>query len=151
MLIHRAGTEYEDMYWIDLDTLKVVAEEITSKEMKQITYSDNTIKIVEAYKRNPDKRLLTIHTHPSSYPPSIPDFNSNFQNEYNIGFVICHDGKIFMYAAEEEISEDYYNLLVAKRMNQGYNNYEARCLSLEQMQENFKIIFKEVMDYDNGK
>ena len=30
MLEHRAGTEYEDMYWIDLDTLTVVAEELNA-------------------------------------------------------------------------------------------------------------------------
>lgn len=27
MLKHRSGTLYEDMYWIDLDTLEVIAEE----------------------------------------------------------------------------------------------------------------------------
>ena len=31
MLDHRAGTEYEDMYWIDLDTLTIVAEELNAE------------------------------------------------------------------------------------------------------------------------
>ena len=152
MLEHRAGTDYEDMYWIDIDTLAVVAEEVMSTVSKKIIYSDKTLKVVEEYKRDSQKRLLTLHTHPSSFPPSIPDFNANFFNEYNVGLVICHDGKVFLYAAEEEISESYYNLLVAKTLNEGYNDYEARCISLREMQKTFQIIFKEVMDDDgNGK
>lgn len=151
MLEHRTGTEYEDMYWIDLDTFSIVAEELNAQTAKEIVYSDKTKKVVEEYKSNPQKRLLTIHTHPSSFPPSIPDFNANFENGYNIGLVICHDGKIFMYAANEELNENYYNLLVAKKLNQGYNDYEARFITLQEMQETFEIVIKEVMDDGNGK
>ena len=151
MLEHRAGTEYEDMYWIDLDTLMVVAEELNAKTVKEIVYSDKTKKIITEYKNDPQKRLLTIHTHPSSFPPSIPDFNANFENCYNIGVVICHNGKIFLYAADEELNERYYNLLVAKKLNQGYNDYEARLITLQEMQKTFEIVIKEVMEDDNGK
>lgn len=152
MLEHRSGTEYEDMYWIDLDTLTVVAEELNAKTVKEIVYSDKTKRIVAEYKNDPEKRLLTIHTHPSSFPPSIPDFNANFENGYNMGLVICHDGKVFLYAADEELNENYYNLLVAKKLNQGYNDYEARLITLQEMQETFEIVIKEVMDNDgNGK
>ena len=31
MLKHRTGTEFEDMYWVDLDTLMVVAKELNAK------------------------------------------------------------------------------------------------------------------------
>ncbi len=152
MLVHRAGTEYEDMYWIDMDTLTVVAKELNAVKVKEIVYSDKTRKIVDEYRNDPEKRLLTLHTHPSSFPPSIPDFNANFENRYNIGLVICHDGKIFIYASDEELNENYYNLLVAKKLNQGYNDYEARIVTLQEMQEDFEITIKEVMEYDsNGK
>ena len=152
MLVHRAGTEYEDMYWIDMDTLTVVAKELNAEKVKEIVYSDKTRKIVDEYRNDPEKRLLTIHTHPSSFPPSIPDFNANFENRYNIGLVICHDGKIFIYASDEELNENYYNLLVAKKLNQGYNDYEARIVTLQEMQEDFEITIKELMENDsNGK
>ena len=66
--------------------------------------------------------------------------------------VICHDGTVFLYSAEEELNENYYNLLVAKKLNQGYNDYEARFITLQEMQENFEIVIKEVTDNDgNGK
>lgn len=152
MLVHRTGTEYEDMYWIDLDRIAIVAEELKTGAAKRIMYSDKTRKIVEEYKNIPEKRLVTIHTHPSSFPPSIPDFNANFENGYNMGVVICHDGKVFLYSADEKLNEKYYNLLVAKKLKQGYNDYEARVLTLYEPQEKFKIMIKEVADYDdNGK
>lgn len=152
MLIHRSGTEYEDMYWIDLDTITVVAEELDAVKQKEIVYSDKTKRVVDNYKRESDKRLLTLHTHPSSFPPSIPDFNANFENGYNIGLVICHDGKIFLYAANEKVSENYYNLLVAKKLNQDYNEYEARMVALQELQKTYEIVIKEVTEYDaNGK
>ena len=43
-------------------------------------------------------------------------------------------------------------MLVAKKLNQGYNEYEARLIVLQEMQNDFKIVIKEVMDdADNGK
>ena len=146
MLKHRTGTEFEDMYWVDLDTLMVVAKELNAKKIREVVYSDKTKKIVRKYKNDLTKRLLTIHTHPSSFPPSIPDFNANYENEYNIGIVICHDGKIFLYSANEKLNENYYNLLVAKKLGQGYNDYEARINALQEMQKAFAIMVKEVMD-----
>lgn len=151
MLKHRSGTEYEDMYWIDLDTLQVVAQEVNTDTVKSVVYSNRTMEIVQKYKKNSEKRLLTLHTHPSSFPPSIPDFNANFQNEYNMGLVICHDGKIFLYVAEEELNEAYYDLLVAKKIKQGYNEFEGRCMVLKEMQDFFKMTFREVTNNENGK
>lgn len=139
------------MYWIDLDTLQVVAQEVNTDTVKSVVYSNRTMEIVQKYKKNSEKRLLTLHTHPSSFPPSIPDFNANFQNEYNMGLVICHDGKIFLYVAEEELNEAYYDLLVAKKIKQGYNEFEGRCMVLKEMQDFFKMTFREVTNNENGK
>ena len=151
MLEHRSGTKYEDMYWIDLETLEIVAQELDSKIIEEITYSDHTKGIIRKYKEDPEKRILTIHSHPNSWPPSYADIVSNYQNDYNVGLVVCHDGKIFMYAAREEITEELYNLRVAKYLNQGYNDYEALVCALKELSEKYDIIFKEVMDYDDGK
>ena len=59
------------------------------------------------------ENLLTIHTHPDSFPPSIDDINSNYDHNYEIGIVICHDGRVYMYSAEERINVNYYKLTVA--------------------------------------
>lgn len=151
MLEHRSGTRFEDMYWIDLDTYDIVAQELNSNIVEEIEYSDRTKDIINKYKNDPEKRLLTIHSHPNSWPPSHADFLSNYQNDYNIGLIVCHDGKIFMYSAKQEISEALYNLVVAKYLNQGYNDYKALVYALKEISEGYDIIFKEVMDDGNGK
>lgn len=143
MLLHRTGTLYEDMYWIDLDTMEIVAEESTNDIEEGIFYSDKTKNVIKRY-----NNLLTIHSHPNSYPPSIADFNSNFDNDYVMGIVICHNGKIYRYKAEEYVSEKYYHLTVAEHLKLGYNEFEAQIETLKELQEKFNIEFKEVTGND---
>lgn len=144
MLEHRSGTKYEDMYWIDLDTLNVVAEEINTKAEKRIIYSPATRRAIKRY-----HNLLTIHTHPDSFPPSIDDFNSNFDHKYVIGIVVCHDGRLYMYSANERVNEDYYKLTVEGYLKCGYNEDEAQIMALSELKKNFDIHFKEVTDDDS--
>ena len=94
------------------------------------------------------KGLLTIHTHPDSFPPSIDDFNSNFDHNYSIGLVACHDGKIYMYSANERLNENYYKLVVEEYIKNGYNESEAQYVALQEIQQNFDINFKEVVAND---
>ena len=108
MLLHRSGTEYEDMYWIDLINGKIVCKITDSKYKKKILYTTTIKKMIKK-----SENLLTIHTHPDSFPPSIDDINSNYDNNYEIGIVICHDGRVYMYSAEERINVNYYKLTVA--------------------------------------
>ncbi len=143
MLIHRSGTEFEDMYWIDLDEIRVIAEETNSLVKKRIIYSNKTIKKIQLC-----KNIITIHSHPDSFPPSIADFNSNYDHNYVVGIVACHNGKLYMYSANERINEDYYKLVVEGFLKTGYNEEEAQIKALENLQINFDIKFKEVTDYD---
>ncbi len=41
MLIHRSGTLYEDMYWIDSEKVDIITREINSFEEEQILYSES--------------------------------------------------------------------------------------------------------------
>lgn len=151
MLTHRSGTLFEDMYWIDGDTFEIMAQEIDSVIEEKIIYSEKTSNVVNEYKESQNKSLITIHTHPNSFPPSIDDFNSNCINCYSIGIVVCHNGKVYIYSAEEEISPEYYNLVVAEYLNNGYNEEEAQIKALEEISQNFRIKLKEVTDDDTRK
>ena len=51
-----------------------------------------------------------------------------------------------MYNAEEDISEDYYNLTVVEYLKQGYNEKEAQVLALKEIQEKFNIQIKAVTE-----
>ncbi len=143
MLKHRSGTLFEDMYWIDPKTIKVVAKETDSAAEGQIVYSKRTREIVVQ-----NENLITIHSHPNSFPPSISDINSNYANKYLAGIIACHDGRIYLYQSAEEISEDYYKLTVAEYLKRGYTEDEAQRRTWEELKEKFDVLVKEVADYD---
>ena len=104
-------------------------------------YSAATERTIKKY-----DNLLTIHTHPDSFPPSIDDLNSNFDHGYVVGIVVCHDGRVFMYSANERVNENYYKLVVEGYIKNGYNENEAQIMALSEIQKNFDINFKEVTD-----
>ena len=143
MLLHRSGTEYEDMYWIDLINGKIVCKITDSKYKKKILYTTTIKKMIKK-----SENLLTIHTHPDSFPPSIDDINSNYDHNYEIGIVICHDGRVYMYSAEERINVNYYKLTVEDYLKNGYNEDTAQIEALKEMQNKFSIYFKEVTEDD---
>lgn len=142
MLEHRSGTGFEDMYWIDPASITIVAEETESSSEGKIEYAEKLISKIKKY-----NNLITLHSHPNSYPPSINDLNSNYYNHYDIGIVVCHDGRIFVYSSKQAINEDYYKLTIEKYLKSGYNEYEAQMYALEKLQEKFDIEVKEVADY----
>ena len=142
MLQHRSGTFYEDMYWIDLDTLKVVAKETSAKSQCEIVYSKKTKETISKY-----DNLLTIHSHPSGLPPSEGDLLSNYTNGYSVGIIVGHNGSIYKYRLSESIPNGYYGTMVAKYMKRGYNNYEAQKKALAEMQKMYKLDFEEVVGY----
>ena len=142
MLEHRSGTKYEDMYWIDSKSVTIIAEETESSSEGKIEYKESVISKIQK-----NDNLITLHSHPNSFPPSINDLNSNYHNNYDIGIIVCHDGKIFVYSSKQEIDENYYKLLVEKYLKRGYNEYEAQLCALKELQSKFEIQVKEVSDY----
>ena len=139
MLKHRTGTLLEDMYWIDIDSLKIVASETDQKIASKVRYSKKTKEAIEK-----NTNLLALHTHPNSMLPSINDFNSAFKNGYHLCMVCCHDGKIFLYHAKRHVHEFLYKGQITKYKRRGYNDYDAQMIVLEELQRNNDIFFKEV-------
>lgn len=143
ILSHRSGSSYEDMYWIDPDTLSIVARIVDSKIEGGIKYTRRINKIVRK-----KKGLITIHSHPHSLPPSYNDLFCNYKFGYSVGLIICHNGKIYMYSVNEHISKIYYGMLVGKYINRGYNKDEAYRLSLVDLNDSGQIVYKEVINND---
>lgn len=139
MLYHRSGSEYEDMYWIDVGLKKIIAQETSLQSPTSIQYSGKTKRKIKN-----KKGLLTIHSHPYSFPPSIQDFNSNYRNNYGMGIVCCHDGKIYMYSSNEDVNTNYYKMKVEEFLKDGYNDSEAQQKALDIVMQNYDIKYKEV-------
>ena len=138
-LKHRSGTKLEDMYWIDGRTGKAVLSVTDSRDERAILY---TAKIRDIVKNN--ENMVTIHTHPSSMPPSASDFNSCFNNKYKVGFVACHNGKVFGYTSNELINERIYDIYIQNYVKEGYDEFNAQLKALEKLSVTLDIKFWEV-------
>ena len=100
MLIHRSGTLYEDMYWIDSEKVDIITREINSFEEEQILYSESINRAIVG-----NNNVIAMHTHPCSMPPSIADFNSVEEHNSQLSSVLGHDGKVFGYRSSEKITK----------------------------------------------
>lgn len=90
------------------------------------------------------KQLISLHTHPSSMPPSAADFNACFRHGYKQGYIACHNGKVFAYTADEEVNERLYNMYIESYMKAGQNEFDAQWSALTEIKRNCKIDFWEV-------
>jgi len=140
MLYHRSGTKIEDMYWVDMSSLKIVYKIINSTVEEKILY---TWRIKRIVRRN--RNLVTIHSHPSSFPPSIEDFNSACVNNYKFGIVCGHNGNLFVYSSEERVPPETYYYLAGKYFKKYRDEYFAQKLALTELSKSYKIYFREVL------
>ncbi|MBR3535508.1 MAG: hypothetical protein IKN85_06745 [Oscillospiraceae bacterium] len=139
MLEHRSGTRYEDMCWFDSEKTELIAQEFNSIEEEQILYSESINKAIISH-----RNIIAMHTHPCSMPPSIADFNSCNEHGYDLGIVLCHDGKIYCYKSSENISKTMYNLYVADYYNQLHDEHNAQLNALKELGTIYDIEFWEV-------
>lgn len=141
-LKHRSGTELEDMYWFDGKSGKIILSVADSTEERAIEYTEKIRSVIE---KNSGKSIVTLHTHPSSMPPSIQDFNSCFTHGYHSGYVACHNGKLFKYSSCEYVSAALYELYIQKFLGDGLSEYESQISALGKIKENYDIDFEEVV------
>ncbi|MDE7230973.1 MAG: hypothetical protein K2N56_10885 [Oscillospiraceae bacterium] len=141
-LKHRSGTELEDMYWIDGETGSVIYSALDSTEARAVEYTE---KIKSILRETGDKKIITLHTHPNSMPPSIEDFNSCFKHGYHSGYVVCHNGKLFRYSANERVSPSLYKLHIQNFLDDGFDEYNSQIKALEKIKLNYAIKFEEVL------
>ena len=62
--------------------------------------------------------------------------------------ICCHDGRVFIYNANELIDEDLYAAYVKKYKLEGKSEFDAQWAALESIKENADINFKEVSAYE---
>ena len=139
-LKHRSGTKFEDMYWIDGNTGEIIASALNEKETSGVAKSKRRNKVLARY-----GNIYAIHSHPASMPPSATDFNCFFEQGYSKAFVACHDGTLYSYTSEQEVSIELYNLYVSKFASNGYSEKEEQLKALAKLKENHKIDFWEVV------
>lgn len=146
MLQHRNGTPYEDYYLLDAETGRVVALSNKARKRKGVVYNEQVRK---AFKESTEQSLVSIHNHPSGYPPSLSDLASLQQRSKNntvkYGLTIGHDGSVYWYSRPNKriprsAQEQYVNR-IDKFKKLGYNESVAQEKTLELLSEVFDFKF----------
>ncbi len=141
ILQHRSGQNGEDLYLYNRST----GQWTKSTSGRDAGTPEYTQDIRSAIKKAKQGELVAFHNHPASMPPSDGDLNAAKRNGYSVGYVLCHDGKIFRYTApRKEIISYYYSAEVEKRKQNGYNEYEAQLKALKSLSETYSFTFEEV-------
>ncbi|MCM1579551.1 MAG: hypothetical protein NC078_12215 [Ruminococcus sp.] len=127
------------MYWIDGNTGKELLSVTDSVDERAIKYTDKINEVIIG-----NNYIVTLHTHPSSMPPSIDDFNSCFEHGYAFGVIACHNGKVYKYSSSQKINKMLYDLNVSDFIEMGYDEFTAQLKTLEKLKESYLIEFEEV-------
>lgn len=149
MLQHRNGTTFEDYYLLDADTGRVVALSNKARKTKGVVYNDQVRK---AFKESSEQSLISIHNHPSGYPPSLSDFASLQQRSKNntvkYGLTIGHDGSVYWYSKpnkriHKKANQEYENL-IEKMIKLGYTEVKAQEKTLALFAEKYDFTFERI-------
>ena len=105
ILEHRTGTKYEDLAFIDSKTGKSLINKSFDKENHAKPNNNMQKMLTNAEKGT----IISIHNHPGSSVPSLPDFDACIKRNYKFGIVACHNGKVFKYS----INAEKYNVPIA--------------------------------------
>ena len=149
MLQHRNGTPFEDYYLLDADTGRVVALSNKARKTKGVVYNDQVRK---AFKESSEQSLVSMHNHPSGYPPSLSDFASLQQRSKNntvkYGLTIGHDGSVYWYSKpnkriHKKANQEYENL-IEKMIKLGYTEVKAQEKTLALFAEKYDFTFERI-------
>ena len=149
MLQHRNGTPYEDYYLLDAETGRVVALSNKARKRKGVVYNEQVRK---AFKEQSEQSLVSIHNHPSGYPPSLSDLASLQQRSKNntvkYGLTIGHDGSVYWYSKpnkriHKKANQEYENL-IEKMIKLGYTEVKAQEKTLTLFAEKYDFTFERI-------
>lgn len=149
MLQHRNGTPYEDYYLLDAETGRVVALSNKARKRKGVVYNEQ---VRNAFKESPEQSLVSIHNHPSGYPPSLSDLASLQQRSKNntvkYGLTIGHDGSVYWYSKpnkriHKKANQEYENL-IEKMIKLGYTEVKAQEKTLTLFAEKYDFTFERI-------
>lgn len=149
MLQHRNGTQYEDYYLLDAETGRVVALSNKSRKRKGVVYNEQ---VRSAFKESPEQSLVSIHNHPSGYPPSLSDLASLQQRSKNntvkYGLTVGHDGSVYWYSKpnkriHKKANQEYENL-IEKMIKLGYTEVKAQEKTLTLFAEKYDFTFERI-------
>ena len=98
MLVHRSGTHFEDLMFVDAQT----GQRIISKAGKMAGTCSPTRAMMDMLSARLPGMIIGVHNHPNSFIPSDADLATALERSYKYGLVCCHNGVLFRYEVARE-------------------------------------------------
>lgn len=143
MLIHRNGTDGEDLYIISKKSGKKLFSKTNGNNILGVELNREEIELI---RQMPLK--IGIHNHPTNILPTGSDFVVAGYRKYDFGLVITHDLKVFQYkVGNRPFPATYLDNKVDKYMGKNYNLpiLEAQRKALDELSEEGLIEWREIM------
>ena len=131
MLVHRDGTKYEDLAYINSQTGEIMVRNDYNVE-NEVVPSKRMMRMIA---RSPDNSIIAIHNHPGSTVPSITDINTAYKRKYKYGIIACHNGTVMKYAVNGPYNSLIVQFLLDTVQNNLYNGGEKMQRALRQLGE----------------
>lgn len=87
---------YEEMYVFNKKGRKRGTIDLNNLLPHEAKFTNDQKRYISLYRKN-GLPYYALHTHPTSSPPSLDDFNHIRKNGYSYGIILCHNGDIYKY------------------------------------------------------
>ena len=121
ILNHRSGSKYEDLYFIDSESGKIIKQNQYTVEESTVSPTKRMINMLKGR----ENRIISIHNHPENSIPSADDLYLAGERKYKYGIVVCHNGDIFIYRNNTDLTLNYFRIKLAKAYENSYNQDEV--------------------------
>ena len=118
MLMHRSGSDFEDLSFIDSKTGKFLTR--TDYDVERQCVPSKAMK--RMIKNSEPFTVIGIHNHPHSTVPSLDDIAQVLQRKQKYGIVACHNGNVYKYRVLGEFDYDEVNFLLDRLNREIYND-----------------------------
>ena len=120
ILLHRSGTEYEDL--ILIDSMNGISRVNKDCEILKAVKINKTQK--ELLKNTSEYSVIGIHNHPDGTVPSYADLKVAVDRKYKYGIAVCHNGSIFKYSVKKTANLEEADFFLELLQKEIYNQNE---------------------------
>lgn len=142
-LVHRNGTDGEDLYIVDAKTGNLLLRKISSKNALEVNVKREEIASLLKNKTG----LIGIHNHPTNILPTGSDFAAAGYRKYKFGVVVTHDGRVFKYSSgDRPFLASLLDNRIEKYQRKEYNlsKEEAHIKALNEFRKEYGITWEEI-------
>ena len=134
-LEHRSGTHFEDLIFINPNTMEVLSRTDYNKK-KEVKASKRMLKML--HNSLPDT-IIAIHNHPESTLPSFSDLMLAYNRRYKYGLIACHNGDIYKYSVSRALNQ-FDKITYENRFDKFYDKKYSNIKKYSSMEEFFTDI-----------